>query len=361
VKQAKILAVDDDETILDSVRFVLEMAGYDLMTTNDASDALQVMCEHPPDLILSDVQMPFMDGYQFYESVRENPEWVSIPFVFLSALRERDDLRKGYNLGADHYLVKPFAAEDLLITVRTRLQRSSDIKAISQQEVEKTKQQLLQIFNHELRTPLSYIQGYLSMLTQGKVASSVLIDGMQQGVNRLQRLIEDLMLVVHIENDVVTQEIISYSTELNLYREINEVIEQFSAVTAKKNLLLNMSLPPRLSVSGISNYIQDIFRRLIHNAIKFSHHGGQVWITAVTFNNQLSIAVRDEGIGIPQDKIDHIFAKFEQINRMKMEQQGIGLGLAIAERLTQLHGGTLSVISDVGKGSTFTVTLPLVK
>ncbi|MCP5099389.1 MAG: response regulator, partial [Chloroflexi bacterium] len=214
MKQATILAVDDDQTILNSISFVLEMEGYDLVTVNDATKALHVMHESPPDLILSDIQMPIMNGYQFYESVRENPEWVSIPFVFLSAMREQEDVRKGYNLGADHYLAKPFATEDLLITVRTRLQRSAEIKAVSQKEIEDTKEQLLQIFNHELRTPLSYIQGYLSMLTAGEPVSAALIDSMQQGADRLQNLIEDLLLVVHIENDLVEQEVKSFARQL---------------------------------------------------------------------------------------------------------------------------------------------------
>ncbi|MCP5099594.1 MAG: hypothetical protein GY943_28915, partial [Chloroflexi bacterium] len=276
-------------------------------------------------------------------------------------MREQEDVRKGYNLGADHYLAKPFATEDLLITVRTRLQRSAEIKAVSQKEIEDTKEQLLQIFNHELRTPLSYIQGYLSMLTAGEPVSATLIDSMQQGADRLQNLIEDLLLVVHIENDLVEQEVKSFARQLNLYTEINHVIEQLSIETAKNNLLLNVSLPNSLPISGISKYVQDIFKRLLCNALKFSHPGGQIWITAVTFDNKISIAIRDEGIGIAPDKIKQIFNKFHQIDRIIMEQQGIGLGLAICERLVYLHGGMLSIDSKEGKGSTFTVTFPLSK
>ncbi|KAA3664925.1 MAG: hybrid sensor histidine kinase/response regulator [Chloroflexi bacterium] len=357
--QTTILAVDDDRTILESVSIVLELAGYNLLTAVNPIQALDTMNHHVPDLIVSDINMPKMDGYEFYEAVRNNSEWVSIPFIFLSALREQKDVRAGYKLGADHYLLKPFSAEDLLIAVESRLQRSADIKAVAEQEVESTKQQLLHIFDHELRTPLTFIQGYLSMLQEGDVVSKTILNGMHHGVNRLNKLVEDLMLVVRLENELVEKDISDYGFNFNVSVEIEAAVNKLKPLAAKQNIKILQKVDSHCAVFGISRYMRDVFERLIENAIKFSEKNGRITITTKQSNKCLFISIRDEGIGIAPDKVRHIFNRFQQIDRNKIEQQGVGLGLAISERLVQHHGGTISVKSKLGSGSMFTVSLPI--
>jgi two-component system sensor histidine kinase/response regulator len=361
---ATVLVVDDDPTILDSIADVLRVSGYNCLTAANGIEALQVMQQHAPNLIVADIMMPKMDGYQFYEAVRQNAAWVSIPFIFLSAKGEQHDIRYGYDMGADHYLTKPFESEDLLVAIRSRLRRISDIQAAAQTEVEETKQQLLNIFGHELRTPLTYIYGYLSLLHEGEgrlgeEAKDEILQAMHQGVDRMVKLVEDLLLIVYIDSGAAEVEMSRYSQHVDLNLEIQQAVREHHKKAEARDIGISMVVPYDLVVRGVPAYTQDIFARLIDNAIKFGKPEGRVWIRAEASGGFVKVSVRDDGVGIPPDKQKVIFERFHQIDRDRMEQQGVGLGLAIAERLVQLHDGDIRVESQPGQGSTFTVRLPV--
>src|SRR5690606_31102519 len=162
--RSHILLVDDDRAILEGVADLLSLHGYDVMTAASAKSALKVMQQQVPDLVISDIMMPGMDGYAFYEAVRDNPAWTPIPFIFLAARGQPTDVRRGQSLGADAYVTKPFDPEDLLIAVKARLRRARDIQAAAMSDVEKMKKRLITAFSHELRTPLTIIYGYVNML-----------------------------------------------------------------------------------------------------------------------------------------------------------------------------------------------------
>jgi DNA-binding response OmpR family regulator len=142
---------------VNSVVDILTLSDYACLAATDGAESLQVMYRQSPDLILSDITMQTMDGYEFYHAVRANPDWVAIPFIFLTARGQTADIRQGTSLGADHYLVKPFETDDLLATVEARLRRIREIQAAAQTDVERMKQHLMKVFGHELRTPLTHI------------------------------------------------------------------------------------------------------------------------------------------------------------------------------------------------------------
>ncbi|GAB4475441.1 MAG: hybrid sensor histidine kinase/response regulator [Anaerolineae bacterium] len=359
-----VLVVDDDPILLSSVADILRVGGYDMLTAINGLEALTVMHHQQPDLILADVMMPEMDGFAFYQAVRDNPAWMSIPFIFLSALGEPSDVRRGYTLGADHYLVKPFEPEDLLIAVESRLRRTAEVRSAVQQEVERIKHQLVDVFSHELRTPLTFIYGYLSLLQEspralGDETVEEILAGMRRGTDRLVALVEDLLLITYLDSGVLSLEMDHHRRHVNLSLEIQEAMRRHSVEAEEKNIAISMVVPHDLTVLGICNYIQDIFHRLIDNAIKFSPPGGRVWVRASQQDGVVAVEVRDQGVGIPLEQQHRLFDRLTQIDREWQEQRGVGLGLAIADRLARLHGGTIEVESTPGQGSTFTVTLPL--
>ncbi len=360
-----ILLVDDDPGILEGVEDLLKLSHYHVLTATDGRVALQVMQTCVPDLIVSDIMMPDMDGYQFYEAVRSNPQWTTIPFIFLTARGQQSDIQRGNRLGADYYIVKPFEPEDLLAAISGRLKRVRDIESVVRTDVERMKQQLITIFSHELRTPLTYIYGYINLLQEQMPnldpdTTAQMLNGIRVGAERLVRLVEDLMLMVRIDSGVVEMEITLRRERVPLLRIIEQVIADLSHEASARSVSLSMDVPSTLEVFCVEAYLTDAVRRLVHNGIKFSKRKepGSVLVSARRAEGQVLITVEDNGIGIDSAHQQDIFERFEQHNRPQLEQQGIGLGLSICRDLVILHGGTITVDSEPGRGSRFTIALP---
>ncbi|GAB4475666.1 MAG: response regulator [Anaerolineae bacterium] len=360
-----ILLVDDDPGILEGVEDLLKLSHYHVLTATDGRAALEVMQSCVPDLIVSDIMMPDMDGYQFYEAVRSNPQWTTIPFIFLTARGQQSDIQRGNRLGADYYIVKPFEPEDLLAAIGGRLKRVRDIESVVRTDVERMKQQLITIFSHELRTPLTYIYGYVSLLQEQMPnfepdSTQMMLNGIRAGAERLVRLVEDLMLIVRIDSGVVEMEITLRRERRPLLDIVEQVVADLMQEANKNRVTLSVDVPSSLEVFCVEAYLHDAIRRLVHNGIKFSkrNEGGTVRISARHEEGQVLIIVEDDGIGIDPAHQQDIFERFEQPNRPQLEQQGIGLGLSICRDLVTLHGGTITVESEPGSGSRFTVALP---
>lgn len=362
---ATILVVDDDVTLLESVSDLLRASGYSLLMASNGVQALRVLQYHTPDLIVSDIAMPEMDGYQLFEAVHNNPAWLAIPFIFLSAKGEKKDIHLGYGLGADYYVTKPFESEDLLLAVQSRIKRIAEIQSSTRDEVDATKQQLMTVFSHELRTPLSWIYGYMSLLQEGHgemdndVVDKMLRD-MQGGVERLVKLTEDLMLLVYLDTGVTQTEIGRYREDVVVARRIENAVRKLRPKSDKWNIAFTITADDNLLVNGVGDHLESIFERLIDNAIKFSKPDGRVIVEAARAADKVVVAVKDNGIGIDPEQLPNLFQRFQQIDREKMEQQGVGLGLAIVDGLARAHGGTVEVTSQPDFGSIFTVTLPAV-
>ena len=358
-----VLFVDDDCALRDGVVDLLELSGYETITAEDGAQAITEMTTSRPDIIVSDIMMPFMDGYEFYEAVRANSAWLNIPFIILSARGEKKDLRHGTQLGVDSYLTKPFEPEDLLLAIDARLRRFAEVQEVIQEDVERTKEQLLNVFSHELRTPLSIIHGYSEFLvdsldTLDKEQIEDIVHTMQGSVRRLVRLVEDLMLIIYLESRVPDFALKHLQEQINMRSVIRALLLELESKIQEREIKVEFKYSNELLVIGNYEFLTDLFRRLIDNAIKFNKQEGTIRIKASRTESDVRVSVCDSGIGIAASQQAHLFEPFTQIDRKTMEQQGIGLGLAIAKRLAQLHSGDIWVESDPGNGSTFTVSIP---
>jgi signal transduction histidine kinase len=332
----------------------------------DGVEALKVMEQARPNLVLVDIMMPRMDGYALYKAIRSRSEWVPIPVIFLTAKAEREDVLKGKGLGAEDYITKPFETEELLVTVRARLERAEAIQEVADQEFEHLKQQIVTILGHELRTPLTYVAGYTELaleevphLSPDEFQEFLL--GIKKGADRLNRLVEDMLLMVHLDTGQIDQ---SFRVMSRVYEDLGPMLEKgvepYRQEALARGIVLETDIDGDLpAVRLCEEYFLDALRRLIGNAIKFSGANGErVTISARTVDGWIEVAVEDEGVGIPQDKLSRLFQRFQQIDRHLMEQQGVGVGLSIAMELIHLHRGEINVDSQVGEGSTFTIRLP---
>ena len=364
-----ILVVEDHKPMSRAIEGILESEGYTVSTATDGLEALDIMEQVQPDLILADIMMPRMDGYTLYDRVRACADWVTIPFVFLTAKSEREDKLKGKELGAEDYITKPFDAEELIVSVRSRLGRARAIEKASEAAFEQLKQQIVTVLGHELRTPLTYVTGYTDLALED-IASlkheevEEFLYGIKAGADRLNRLVEDLLLLVQIDSGQAREQ---FEALVARYTDLNEIVRRTARTFAPQaseqhvsvTVFTDSDLPP---VRLCEPFFVDALGRLIENGIKFSRNqGAEVRIRTSAEEGWVTVAVSDEGVGIPEDELDHLFERFRQINRDKMEQQGAGLGLAIADALVHLHGGRIAVESTPNEGTTFSLQLPPAK
>jgi signal transduction histidine kinase len=367
---ATILVLEDDKPLMEGIRDMLELQGYRILTATNGVEGLQVMqsCAKPPDLIVSDIMMPEMDGYQFLTAVQRNPQWVDIPFIFLTAKGEKEDVREGRMLGADDYVIKPFEADDLVVRIASKLRRSRQLRQTQETRVSDIKRRILSVLHHEFRTPLTYVVAYSDLL-DGDLSNMTFeeikefLSGVNSGAQRLRRLVENFILLVELETGEVANTFAWRKRPIaevaSIFKAVEENVQPALAATQVKvqlEIVPPADLPPFI---GDSEYLSIVLTRLVDNAIKFSDKPNSTVRLSASFDDRcVYFHVTDQGRGIPAEELTNIFELFYQIDRQKFEDQGTGAGLTIVKRIVELHNGTINVQSQLGTGSTFTIGIP---
>jgi two-component system, sensor histidine kinase and response regulator len=360
-----ILVVEDDAALLDGLRDILEFSGYEIMTARNGYEGLAALEQRLPDLIVSDINMPRMDGYEFYGQVRAHPDWISVPFIFLTAKGEKADVRRGKMLGADDYITKPFEEADLIVAVQAKLNRRAQLISAQSRQISDLKRTILTTLNHEFRTPLTYISTYADMLREDNISAEEFKEfmrGIQVGSDRLRHLVEDFIFLVELQTGEAQATFDERCAPLpDLALLLHVAVERSRAKADARRVSLSEDLAePLPTVRADREFLLDAVLRLLDNGIKFSRKAnGRVVLRAEPGGRGVLIHVTDQGVGMPTSELDKIFDVFYQIDRAKTEQQGSGSGLAIAQSIAVMHGGLLTATSALGQGSTFTLNLPL--
>lgn len=367
--KGKILVVEDDLYLMEGIRDILELAGYEVVTADSGKAGLDELSSGLiPDLIVSDIMMPIMDGYEFLNAVRSEERWVDLPFIFLTAKGERADENLGKELGADDYVTKPFGPDDLLVAVSAKLRRLRQLRQKQDQQISELKRNIMTILYHEFNTPLTYVVAYSDMLKQIDANSltadslRMYLSGVDSGATRLRRLVENFILLVELETGEAEDSYVLHRGLIDDYQMLlSSLRHESESILAERQQSLNIHIDPHTPpIIGYSDYIVKAMRCLIDNASKFSNKGTAVQISISPTDDEQAVclAVSDQGRGIPASEMERIFEPFYQVNRQDYEDQGGGAGLTIVKRISQLHGGSIEVESEVGKGSTFRVILP---
>ncbi len=371
--RATILIVEDDINLLQGIRDILELQGYAVLTASHGLEGLELMrhSEAVPDLIISDIMMPQMDGYEFFKEIRNDERWMGIPFLFLTAKGEKNDVRTGKLLGAEDYLIKSLIdAEDLVVAVASKLRRSKEIEQIHTSHVSAIKRNILTILNHEFRTPLTYIVAYADMLNRDADELKLeemksFLRGINAGADRLRRLIENFILLVELETGEAQETFNWRRRQFNDFGPILAVASEQLQANAEENqvqIQVKATKQPLPPILGDIEYLKVAIIRLLDNAIKFSDKPGSlVTMAAYAEGDWVCVSVEDQGRGIPPNEVDSIFETFYQINRREHEDQGAGSGLPIVKHITELHGGSVEVTSKLDVGSRFVIRLPTAK
>jgi signal transduction histidine kinase len=346
---------------------MLTSEGYLLLTAASGEEALAIVAQQPPDLILLDVMMPGMDGYQVTSEVKGNAATKDIPVIMVTALDDRNARMLGLNAGAEDFLTKPVDRAELYVRVRNLLRLKAAIEEardarMMAEHANSAKTQFLRSMSHELRTPLNAITGFTEILElgiRGAVNPEQIADlgRIKRAANYLLRLINDVLTVARLEG----------ARPLHLISiAVNPVLSEVEGLCLNQAKAKGLKLTATPSdcevlVTADAERFQQILLNLITNAIKFTNKGGSVSVTCDCEGSMVRLRVKDTGVGVCPVDIDRVFDPFVQIDRhlTTATQQGVGLGLSISRELARAMHGDLTIQSTEGVGSTFTLTLPM--
>jgi two-component system sensor histidine kinase/response regulator len=361
----RILIIDDEEWLREMVHMALAQKGFDVIEAENGAVGIEKARKELPDLILCDVNMEKVDGYLTLSSLRSEPTTTAIPFILMTGLADNAGMRHGMELGADDYLPKPFSIEALYAAVDTRLKKAESLRLEAEKKLTNLRDNLSLMLPHELRTPLNGILAYGEILAaEASTLPAQEVAEMGQVIHdsgkRLERLIENFLIYAQIELLGADMQKINALRQKQTPSPAKLIEEhargQAQAANRADDLRLELADHP---VPVSEDYLAKIVDELVQNAFKFSEAGKRVSVTLSESPNGVLLSVTDQGRGFSTEHITKVGA-YMQFDRKIQEQQGLGLGLVIARRLTELHGGTLSIQSEHGGATTVTVKLPKV-
>jgi len=360
-----ILIVDDIPENLKLLGTVLRKNGYKLLVASSGKQALTTVETKVPDLILLDISMPEMDGYEVCRRLKSENRFADIPIIFLTAKTEIDDIVEGFKLGAVDYITKPFNPGELIARVKTHLELKKSRDFIAKQneqliELNANKDKFFSIIAHNLKNPFNGILGFSSFLA--KEISSLEKDeviefahNIHSGASKLLELLNNLLEWARIQiNGIDFQPSI-----LNFDEEIDNISKIFHPSLVNKKISLKLEIPDNIKLYADKNMFGSIVQNLMTNAIKFTHQGGEISISARPNGEFVYITVKDSGVGIPEEKLGKLFKINEKHNDIGTGgERGTGLGLILCKDMVEKNGGSITVESKKGEGSKFIFSLP---
>ena len=361
---SKILVIDDETWLREMIRLALEQQGFEIIEAMDSVEGVAMAREQLPDLILCDVNMDKQGaGYTTLAKLREDATTAAIPFILMTGLADAAGMRHGMDLGADDYLPKPFKVDELYATVNARLRKAQSVREEAEKKLSMLRSQISLMLPHEMRTPLNGIISNAEMLAESAAAlDPQTIAEMSQEIcqsgQRLERLIENFLIYAQLEIVATDTQSINRLRSAQTSRPA-EIVRAAATVQAEKagrlnNLILDLADAP-LPIA--EDYFKKIVVELVQNALRFSEVGTPVRVRLQATADAVEFSVQDDGRGFSNEQISRIGA-YMQFERKMQDEQGFGLGLAIAKKLVELHGGELLIESNPGIGSTVTVKLP---
>lgn len=357
--EVKILIIDDTPENLYVFQEMLQNAGFNVLSAKDGSSGLNLAKSELPDIIICDIMMPDIDGYEVMKKLREQPDTEAIPFIFLTAKVEMKDIREGMLSGADDYITKPVTATELIRAVEARLGK----RDIYEKRIKDLSHSISYALPHELQTPLTAILGFTQFLKDNydSVKKKDILEistSIAESATRLNELIEKIMLLSRLDllmKDNESIRLLRSSTAMVTEKIFKDVIKRKNDKFGVASPAVDISIE-NCDVKVNADNLKKILDELIDNAFKFSEKNASVEIRAFTDESNYIIAITDYGRGMTKEQVASI-GNYMQFDRALNEKIGTGLGLSIAKRIIELHNGALSIKSFPGKGTTFIVSL----
>lgn len=362
-----ILIVDDVISNVLLLKVLLGKEKYNILIASGGREAIEITVNQQPDLILLDVMMPEMTGFEVAAHLKNNTKTANIPIIFLTALNSTEDIVKGFQAGANDFITKPFNKEELLVRVNHQISLVAAKRLILEktEELRRTivgRDKLYSVIAHDLRSPLASIKMVLNMLVL-TLSKESLGSEMYQMLEMANHSTEDVFslldnLLKWTKSQVGKLNVVYMDFDIN--EVINGVIEIFSLVSASKNIKLVHTSNSPVMVHGDIDMLKTILRNLLSNALKFSYENSQILIDTSISDGMAVISVKDSGKGMSKEdqgrllKTETHFSSYGTNN-----EEGSGLGLLLCQDFANKNGGRLWFDSEEGKGSTFYFSVPL--
>ncbi|MFN6462354.1 MAG: response regulator [Nostoc sp. DedVER02] len=361
----KILVVEDEPQVRENIVSILGFEGFYRTAAENGLIGLQRAKEEMPDLIICDVMMPELNGYEFIESLRQDPQMASIPVIFLTAKADRIDFRQGMELGADDYLTKPFTPSELRRAIEVQFKKQTIIAQKNQVKFQQLCNTITVSLPHELHTPLQSIIALPQLLMEEwdftpDTEKLEMIETVYTSGKRLYGLTQNFLLYAKLEVTISDAEKVAGIREYAPHTFLKVMVEETAyqeAENAQRTLDLEIDLQDE-AVQISSASLKKVIQELINNAFKFSQSGSKVSVIGVPSNNLYSLYVIDYGRGMTSEQIANVGA-YIQFNHKLYEQNGAGLGLITSKRLIELYGGEFTIESIPGKQTIVRIALPM--
>jgi signal transduction histidine kinase len=380
-----ILIVDDEPKNLTVLEAILDSPSYRLVRAESAQDALLALVAEDFALLILDIRMPGMTGFELAEMIRQRKKTAQVPIIFLTAFYNEDQhVLAGYGSGAVDYLLKPVNATVLrskvaifselhrkqreietanraLLELNETLERRVMERTEALAELDRRKDEFLAMMSHELRAPLAPIANALQLLGTQRGSENPLQHQARSIIERqmgnLQHLVDDLLEVSRI----TTGKIPLRRKPVAVGDIVKGAVETVRSVVEQRRQVLTVSVPPEpIRLHADKGRLEQVVVNLLHNAAKYTEEDGRIWLTVELEGESVLIRVRDAGPGISPEFLPRIFDLFTQEEQsLDRSQGGLGIGLALVRRFAELHGGDVQAFSTLGQGSEFVVRLPL--
>ena len=371
---ALILVVDDDAGLRDTIHEILVSEGYSVIDAADGVEAAALCDATVPSLIVVDAQMPRMDGFALCRELRRRPASAHLPILMMTGLNDRESIAAAYEAGATDFIAKPFDWLIFCHRIRYMLRTAQMVEAVRQSEERlrvakeaaeaagRAKTDFLANMSHELRTPLSAVIGFAAVMRDGlhgkldpqyaECAQIINDSGLH-----LLAMIDDILAMAQTASadPLYAEETVRVADIVALSLDIVRPLAQQGGVVCQAEIA-----PGVETMRGDPAKLRRVLINLLTNAIKFTESGGLVRLRAQReAGGAIALSVADTGIGIPADKLDLVMQPFGQVDSsLSRKHQGVGLGLPLAQRLVELHGGAMAIVSTPGKGTTVTARFP---
>ncbi|TVQ26065.1 MAG: hybrid sensor histidine kinase/response regulator [Spirochaetaceae bacterium] len=355
---ARLLIVDDNSANLGVLYNHLDRKGYRVLVAQDGKAVIPLVEDETPDLILLDVMLPDISGFEICRRLKENPVTRDVPVIFISALASTEDKIEGFRAGGVDYITKPFQQDEVLARVEAHLTIKKQREMLA--ELNATKDRFFSIIAHDLRGPFTGFLGASRLLEES--AEELDIETLRKIASELHRsagrgvaLLENLLKWAMLQQQLLMPR----PAPVHLHSVVETAVDLFSSAAEQKGVTLTCDVHPSHVARADVDMISSAFRNLINNAVKFTPPGGAVSVASRREGDSVCVAVADTGVWVSEEDLPYLFRSDRKVQRKGTGgESGTGLGLVLVAEYVERNAGRIDVETVPGTGTTFTVHLP---